>query len=325
MSARLSIDPQFRPTAAGMAGGMAGSRPRDERPVPPRAMAQSAQKGNRRRAWPRWTRPAVKAAILLTPVLVLAAFAGSAWQRGTAAETAAAARESLIAASAAAGFAVNDVLVEGRTETDRNAILRTLGVQRGDPILAIDLVEAREKLESLPWVSAAAVERRLPDTLFVRLSERQPMAIWQHDRRFTVIDREGRPLADAADLARRGNERIETLPQVVGANAPFQVPKLLAALDTVPALRDMVSAAIWLGDRRWDLKLSNGITVKLPEAGMTTALRQLAELNATGKVLDRDIVAIDLRQPDRAVLQTSATAVLPWTEEDNKKKPGKKT
>ena len=324
MPTRLSVDPQFRP-ASGAMGGMMGGRPRDERPVPPRAMAQSAQKGNRRRAWPRWTRPAVKAAILLTPVLVMAGLAGSAWKRGTVAETAAAMQDSLIAASAGIGFAVSDVMVEGRTETDRNALLRTLGVQRGDPILAVNLAEAKERLESLPWVSGAAVERRLPDILYVRLSERQPMAIWQHDRKFTVIDREGRPLADAAELARRGNERIETLPQVVGANAPFQVPKLLAALDNVPSLRDKVSAASWLGDRRWDLKLKNGVVVKLPEAGMQTALRQLAELEASGKVLDRDIVAIDLRQPDRAVLQTSATAVLPWTEEDNKKKPGKKT
>jgi len=324
MPARLSVDPQFRP-ATGVMGGMMGGRPRDEMPTPPRAMAQSAQKGNRRRAWPRWTRPAVKAAILLTPVLVMAGLAGSAWKRGTFAETAAAVQDSLITASAGIGFAISDVMVEGRTETDRNAILRTLDVQRGDPILAVNLSEAKERLESLPWVSAASVERRLPDILYVRLSERQPMAIWQHDRKFTVIDREGRPLADATELARRGNERIETLPQVVGANAPFQVPKLLAALDNVPSLRDKVSAASWLGDRRWDLKLKNGVVVKLPEAGMQTALRQLAALDASGKVLERDIVAIDLRQPDRAVLQTSATAVLPWTEEDNKKKSGKKT
>jgi len=314
MSTRLSVDPHFRPTVA-----------RDEAPVPPRAMAQSAQKGNRRRAWPRWTRPALKAALMMTPLLGVVGAAGWAWKQDTFAETTGAMRDSLIAASAGAGFAVGDVLVEGRTETDRDAILRVLGVRRGDPILAIDLADAKERLEGLPWVSGAAVERRLPDILYVRLSERQPMAIWQHDRKFTVIDREGRPLADATELARRGNERIETLPHVVGANAPAQVPKLLAALDKVPSVREKVTAATWVSDRRWDLKLNNGVVVKLPEGGMTVALRQLAELDASGRVLEREIVAIDLRQPDRAVLQTSATAVLPWTEEENKKKPGKKT
>lgn len=321
MSARLN--PTFGPAPG--AGAAAGARPRrDDIPVPPRAMAQSAQKGNRRRAWPRWTRPALKAAVLLGPLLGLAATAGWAWKQGTFTETAASLEDSLITASAGAGFALGDVMVEGRTETERDAILRALGVRRGDPILAIDLTEAKERLESLPWVSGAAVERRLPDILYIRLSERQPMAIWQHERKFTVIDREGRPLADAAELARRGNQRIDTLPHVVGANAPMQVPKLLAALDRVPSIRDKVTAATWVSDRRWDLKLRNNVVVKLPEGGMATALRQLAELDATGRVLERDIVAIDLRQPDRAVLQTSATAVLPGMEED-KKKPGKKT
>ncbi len=320
MSARLNADPRFR-----QAAGPAAARRRDETPALPRAMARSAQKGNRRRAWPRWTRPAVKAALLAAPLLALAGTAGWAWKQGTFAETAQAVHDRLVAASGGAGFALADVMVEGRIETDRNAILHALGVQRGDPILAVDLAEARERLEGLPWVSSAAVERRLPDILYIRLTERQPMAIWQHDRKFTVIDREGRPLADATEMARRGNQRVDTLPHVVGANAPMQVSKLLAALDKVPSVREKVVAATWVGDRRWDLKLGNNVVVKLPEGGMGVALRQLAELDASGRVLDRDIVAIDLRQPDRAVLQTSATAILPWTEEDAKKKPGRRT
>lgn len=320
MSARLMADPGFR-------GQQHAGRPRaqGDLPLPPRAMAQSAQKGNRRRAWPRWTRPALKAALVGLPVIVLMAVAGSAWKRGSVAESGAAARSSLIDFSAAAGFSVAEVLVEGRSESEREAVLEALGIRRGDPILSFDLAEAKARLEQLPWVSGAAVERRLPGIVYVRLSERQPMAIWQHDRKFTVIDREGRPLADAVELARRGNKRIDTLPQVVGANAPQQVRGLLAALDEVPDIRPKVTSASWIGDRRWNLQLDSGVTIRLPEgAGLLPALQQLAELNATGKVLDRDIVAIDLRQPDKAVIQTSATAQLPGWEEDTKKKPGKK-
>lgn len=320
MSARLMAQPDFRPTAAH------GTRPRDEMPAPPRAMAASAQKGNRRRAWPRWTRPAVKAALILTPALLLAGVAGSAWKRASFAETVTAARDSLMQTSGALGFTLNEILVVGRTETEREAVMQALGVRRGEPILAIDLAEAKHRLEELPWVSGAAIERRLPGILYISLSERQPMAIWQHDRAFTVIDRAGRPLADAVELARRGNQRIDTLPQVIGANAPQQVQSLLAALDQVPAIRPRVTSASWISDRRWNLQLDNGVTIKLPEgATMPMALRQLAELEATGRVLDRDIVAIDLRQPDRAVLQTSATAQLPGWEDETKKKPGKKT
>lgn len=323
MSARLMANPQFRPTLGGRPHGNAQ---REEMPAPPRAMAASAQKGNRRRAWPRWTRPAIKAALILVPTLLLAGAAGSAWKRASLAETMAAARDSLMEVSGSLGFTLDEILVVGRTETEREAVMQALGVRRGEPILSIDLAEAKERLEELPWVSGASIERRLPGILYISLSERQPMAIWQHDRRFTVIDRAGRPLADAVELARRGNQRIDTLPQVIGANAPQQVQTLLTALDRVPNIRPRVTSASWISDRRWNLQLDNGVTIKLPEgAGMTMALRQLAELDASGRVLDRDIVAIDLRQPDRAVLQTSDTAQLPGWEDESKKKPGKKT
>jgi cell division protein FtsQ len=319
MSARLMANPQLRPTMAG--------RPRDEMPRPPRAMAASAQRGNRRRAMPRWAKPAIKAALIVTPVLFLIGASGAAWKRPSLAETIAAAHDSLLRSTSALGFTLNEVLVVGRNETERDTVMDALGVRRGEPILSIDLAETKARLEELPWVSAASIERRLPGILYIRLAERQPMAIWQHDRQFTVIDRAGRPLADAVELARRGNQRIDTLPQVIGANAPQQVQSLLTALEQAPTIQQRVTSASWISDRRWNLQLDNGVTVKLPEgAGMPLALRQLAVMDIQGKVLDRDIVGIDLRQPERAILQTSATAQLPgWEDEAKKKPPGKKT
>ncbi|WP_372397166.1 FtsQ-type POTRA domain-containing protein [Azospirillum sp. HJ39] len=320
MSARLMANPDFRAAAA-------GARARDEMPTPPRAMAASAEKGKRRRAWPRWTRSAVKTALVLTPVLALTAAAGSTWKRGNLVDTLDAVRDSVIQTTGDMGFRLSEILVVGRSETERDAVLDALGVRRGEPILSIDLAEAKQRLEELPWVSSASIERRLPGFLYIRLSERQPMAIWQHERQFTVIDRAGRPLADAAELARRGNQRIETLPQVIGANAPQQVHTLLSALDNAPTIAPLLSSASWISDRRWNLQLSNGVTVKLPEGTteMRRALRQLEQMHTASHVLDRDIVAIDLRQPDRAAIQTSATAQLPGWEDDTKKKNGKKS
>lgn len=313
MPARLTVPPRH-PTS--------GPAPGKDTPAPPRAMAHAAQRGNRRRAWPRWTRPAIKTTLLLLPVAGLIGAAAWHWRAGTLETAVAEVKAAFVEASASTGFSVHDIAVSGRTATEPEVILKTLGINRGDPILEVNLAEAKARLERLPWVASASIERHLPDTLYVQLSEREPMAIWQHDRKFTVIDREGRPLADAAEMARRGNRDVERLPQVIGANAPGQVQKLLGALERVPALQKRLRAATWVGDRRWDLTLDNGVVVKLPEGGMQTALRQLHDVDATGKVLDRDVVSIDLRQPDRMVLQT--TVLLPGMEDD-KKKSGKKT
>ncbi len=68
-------------------------------------------------------------------------------------------------ATASVGFRVEDVEVAGRVETDPKALLDALGLKRGDPLLAFDPATARERVEALPWVASAAVERLFPDTI----------------------------------------------------------------------------------------------------------------------------------------------------------------
>src|SRR5271166_2791787 len=92
----------------------------------------------------------------------------------------------LLEASASFGLRVNDIRVEGRATTDRETVLDALGARPGTPIFAVDPTHAKRQLESLPWVRSAAIERRLPDTIYVRLVEREPMALWQHGGRIDL-------------------------------------------------------------------------------------------------------------------------------------------
>ena len=89
------------------------------------------------------------------------------------------------------GLVVTDIKVEGRETTDRETILTALGAGPGTPILAISPRRAKEQLESLPWVRTAVVERRLPDTLYIRLVERKPLALWQHGGKIELIEFHG--------------------------------------------------------------------------------------------------------------------------------------
>ncbi len=227
------------------------------------------------------------------------------WQSGRIDALAGRIGHGLLQVTADAGFAVRAVYVEGRVSSTREELLTALRVDLGDPILAVDLARAQRALADLPWVAAASLERRLPGTLHIRLAERQPMALWQVNRRLVVIDGDGVVLADR-DLG-----RFADLPIVVGENAPAQAPGLMAALARVPSVAAQVEAAVWMGDRRWDLKLASGIRVRLPELGFDQALLRLAEVATEDRLLDRNIVAIDLRLPDRLVVQTVALTVPP--------------
>ena len=93
----------------------------------------------------------------------------------------------LVEIAADSGLRVRNVLVEGRAETRAADILEALQAERGAPLLAIDVAAAKGRLERLPWVKSATVERRLPDTLRVQVEERKAFALWQHGKRLTAV------------------------------------------------------------------------------------------------------------------------------------------
>lgn len=192
---------------------------------------------------------------------------------------------------------VQDIDIEGRQNTPEPLLRAALGVNKGDPILAFSVSAARDRIESLSWVESVAVERRLPGTIWVQLKERRPFAIWQKDGKFLLIDRDGQIVTNE-DVAAFGD-----LPLVVGAGAPPHAAALLDLLTGFPDIHDRVAALIRVGQRRWNLQLKNGITVMLPEGHEKVALTRLHELQASQSLLDRPLVFVDLRLPDRLAVR----------------------
>ena len=205
-----------------------------------------------------------------------------------------------LAASAALGLVVGDIEVEGRETTDAATIMAALAASRGTPILAVSPSRAKEQLESLPWVRSAAIERRLPGTIFVRLVERHPLAVWQHAGKQELIDREGAviPVKDLSRFAR--------LPSVVGDDAASHAAALLDMLAHEPDLAARVTAAVRVDERRWNLRIDNAINVLLPEESPGDAWARLAALERANSVLKHDIQTVDMRLPDRLVLRAAA-------------------
>ncbi len=239
--------------------------------------------------------------IVLAAVLVFGG-TGWLWSNGWIQRSLERTELALLAATADAGLELDDVLVEGRKRTERSVVLETLGVVRGQPILAFDPHAAKARLERLPWIRGATVERRLPDVIHVRLVERQPLARWQNQGRIAVIDRRGEviPGADPKSFAR--------LLVVVGEGAADRTPDLLAMLNGEPELRSRVSAAVWVRGRRWNLRLDDSIDVRLPEQNPGAAWAELARAQREHGVLRRDVAVVDLRLPDRLVVRTTSEA-----------------
>jgi cell division protein FtsQ len=198
-------------------------------------------------------------------------------------------------------FKLSDVTVEGREYVERDAILAALGVSAGDSLLGIDLQAARRRLEAIDWVASATVERRLPDTLYVTLRERRAVAIWQNGVEYTLIDRNGRTVR-----ASRMPPGADKLLLLGGPGAPEHVGELLLLLAYEPEIARQLRAAVWVGQRRWNLVLANDTEIWLPEEDAVAALQRMAKLDASDKLLQREFGVVDLRLPDKLYLRKRA-------------------
>lgn len=248
--------------------------------------------------------PAAAVAAVLGAATLTAGSGGAywLWHDGTLARTGRAIVARVWTVGSQQGLALENVDVVGRQRQSTASILVALGVKRGMPMLEIDLAAAQARLQALPWVRRADVERQLPDTLFIHLTEREPFAFWQRNGSLSLIDRDG-TVIPTDDLAQYGPRIV-----LVGDDAPAQVATLIDMLATEPSLARRVNAAVLYGSGRWTLRFDTGVEVALPGPEASVAWHRLAGFEAQEQILERNIAAIDLRLPDRMVVRLAPTA-----------------
>jgi len=247
-------------------------------------------------------------AAIATPWVVLAALLGGAvwlvWAEGGPGSLAARARAEAITASLRLGFEIDEVWVDGLVRSRRPDVLMAVGAYRGDAMLEFDPAAARARLLELPWIKDAIVARALPSQVQVTLIERAPLALWQRKGRLAVIDRDGRVI-DGVDPG-----AFADLPILVGKGADREGAGLLKLVAAEPAIARRLTAAVFIGERRWDIRIDDRIEVRLPADQPATALARLSRLEQEHRLFEKDIVAIDLRLTDRLVVRLAPGAAV---------------
>lgn len=202
-------------------------------------------------------------------------------------------------AAGVVGMAAQDITITGLEHHEPEMLLTAIGVQPGGSLIGFDAVQARHILENLDWIENAKVQRLFPNQLAIEVKEREPFAIWQRGQAYYVIDKSGAAMSGlaAAQLVR--------LPLVTGEGANTAAAELINQLSAYPDIMLQVKAAARVGDRRWTLYLDNGITVQLPENGSGQAIAIADQLNKTQQLLSRGIRSLDLRLPDRVIVEVA--------------------
>ena len=209
----------------------------------------------------------------------------------------------LSAVTAKAGFAIEKVEITGQSETSETDVLSALDIGQYPSLLTLDLEDAQARIEKLPWVKTASLKKLFPDSVEIRITERQPYAVWQHDGKLSLTDRDGKLITDAID------DRYAGLPHVVGVGAAEKVADFTSLLAPYPAIQSQVHAGILVSENRWTLVLNNGIDLMLPADDPAKALATIAGLDRTQSLLSREIAAVDMRQPGQLVLRLTEAGV----------------
>jgi cell division protein FtsQ len=201
-----------------------------------------------------------------------------------------------------AGFRITSVVINGRKQLTQDEILAIGGVSGRSSLLFLDADAVRDKLKANPWIADATVLKLYPGQLMIELTERKAFALWQEAGRLSVI------ADDGAVLEPYVSRRFLSLPLVVGKGADTQARDFLALLARYPQVNSVTKAAVYVGERRWNLRLKDGLDIRLPEQDVGNALAMLSKLDKEERLFSRDIVAVDMRLPDRLVVQLSEDA-----------------
>ena len=200
------------------------------------------------------------------------------------------------------GFAIGDVQISGVIDMNPTELLQVAGVDPRGSLPFFDAAKARERILAMPLVKEATVRKLYPNALSITIVEREPYALWQNHGDVFVVASDGTPIDRFSDA------RFARLPMVVGEGANKKAAAFVKLLDAAPDMRERVRAGILVGERRWTVKLDNGIDVRLPEENPAKAFARLSALVRDQKILDRDILSIDLRLPDRVVMRLGEEA-----------------
>lgn len=208
----------------------------------------------------------------------------------------AAAYQQYAQATARAGFEVKDVKITGMERVDQLKVYQLVLAEMDRSMALVDIDRVRDDLLEYGWIKDARVSRRLPETLAVDIVERKPVAVWQREGRYSLIDSEGTVLQNISV-----GEASE-LPVINGPDANRHTVALNELLDKATALKAQVAGASWVGNRRWDLRFKSGETLALPEGekAAAEALLNFARMDGIHRLLGRDLIHFDLRDPERA-------------------------
>ncbi|AAW71159.1 FtsQ-type POTRA domain-containing protein [Wolbachia endosymbiont of Brugia malayi] len=192
------------------------------------------------------------------------------------------------------GFSIDEVVVNGNKFTNEKDILNL--VNKTQPIIYISPSKLADSIQSVSkWIKHVRIHRILPNTLYINVDEHKPFALWKDNNKTSVIDSEGKVIVD--------DYPTDNFIVITGQNALSNLKFIKDILESKTQLSDHISSCIYVENRRWNIILDNGSTVKLPEDDPHSAWNYLNHLQNTTDFTFSDWSIIDMRIIDKIFIK----------------------
>lgn len=200
-------------------------------------------------------------------------------------------------------FALGRITVHGDVAHTSPAMLRANVAPRlAGNFFTVDLAQARQAFEDVPWVRQAVVRREFPNQLRVQLQEHKAVALWGDEGESTLVNSQGEVFE-----ANPGDVEHESLPRLDGP--PTQAAQVLATWRAIAPLFEQIDLPVerlTLTERgSWQAVLDSGARVELGRGSTTDVVARASRFaqtitQAAGRYGRRPeaVVAADLRHAD---------------------------
>lgn len=201
-------------------------------------------------------------------------------------------------------FMVNMMVVDGASDIVADGIRQMLPLDFPISSFDLDLEAMRETVVSLDPVKSARLYVRQGNVLQVDVVERVPVVLWRNEQGLQLLDNEGVLVGPAFVRA-----DWPELPLIVGDGANRNVTEALDLVAAAEPLSARLLGLVRMGERRWDVALDREQRILLPETDAVQALERVIAMDQAVDMLERDLVAVDLRLPNRPTLRMTDGAV----------------
>ncbi|MDR3031310.1 MAG: cell division protein FtsQ/DivIB [Holosporales bacterium] len=193
------------------------------------------------------------------------------------------------------GLVLNSINISGANSKVENLIKDKLKFEKGDNIFKLSMSEIYQRIKEIGWIKEVVIKKFLPNTLDIKIVQKTPVAIFQHNSTFTIIDEKGNYIEDITPTA-------TNLPIVAGEDANINVGSILESIAKYEIVKTKLNSLAFIRKRRWDIFICGGIQIKLPDNNIDDALSILSIILKQNNFNKKTIKSIDIRTKDNVII-----------------------